>query len=126
LQAKTGFESGSSPTLHVIREPISRAFYAIRVPVPQQAPTPSQAHVFVYTKQHEERFKERAKKLTLESLAYPYVSKSRRGSVWEIKASIQTAKEPINEILWEGRMSHKMGPTEMRAEIIRPHREVAI
>jgi translation elongation factor EF-Tu-like GTPase len=79
LKAKTGFESGSSPTLHVIRERITRAFDAIRV-LPQ----------------------ERAKELTLESLACSYSSESRHKNVWEIKAPTQTAEELINEILREG------------------------
>ena len=96
LKPKTGFESGSSPTLKVIRERITRAFDAIRVP--PQEPLPPQLHEFVYTQQHEARFQERAKKLTLESLAC-CSSESCHGSVWEIKAPTQTAEELINEIV---------------------------
>jgi len=68
--------------------------------VPQET-LPPQLHEFVYTEQHEERFQERAKKLTLESLACPYISKSRHGNVWEINTPTQTAEELINEILRE-------------------------
>ncbi len=108
MKTKNAFEvSGNSPThgdgVESVRRRIMEAFERIRqYPAglhPLEPPTPPQTHEFVYTEQHEERFRERAKKLTLESLACPYISKSRHGSVWEIKAPTQTAEELINEIL---------------------------
>jgi hypothetical protein len=106
LKPKTGFESGSSPTtghgrgLEIVRRHNEVAFTKIRQhPGRYLEPTPPQAHEFVYTEQHEQRFQERAEKLTRESLVCSYLSKSRHKSVWEIKAPTQTAEEIISEIL---------------------------
>jgi len=58
-----------------------------------EPPTPPQAHEFAYTEQHEQRFQERAEKLTRESLACSYLSNSRHKNVWEIKVPSETAAE---------------------------------
>jgi hypothetical protein len=103
MKARNAFEaSGNSPThghgVESVRRRIMEAFERIRQH-PVEPPTPPQPHEFVYTEQHEERFRERAKKLALALLACTYVSKTCNGNVWEIKAATQTAEELINEIL---------------------------
>jgi hypothetical protein len=107
VKSKTTCEtSGTSPTLEVIRQRITRAFDAIRQhPVRGPVPEPPQApQQVVYTEQHETHFHERVKRLSLAALEGSHIAtRPRRADVayWEISAPNQSAEELIKEALGE-------------------------
>jgi hypothetical protein len=113
MKPKTGFESGSSPTisengapvltgrgLQDGRERIRRAFEQVHGGQP--APLPwGEKQPQVYTETHAERFRERVKALSLRALSSPHISKSSRNGVFEISVPTKSAEELIREALGE-------------------------
>jgi len=114
LKPKTGFESGSSPTIEVsdsgaviqtgrglqdVRERIRRAFEQIHGGHP--APERREKQPQVYTPVHAERFHQKAKALTLRALSSSHISKSSRNGAFEIAVPTESAEELIREALGE-------------------------
>ncbi len=113
MKAKTGFESGSSPTapdvkfsesgspiqtgrgLGAVERAIREAFAIIRQHPAQQPVPPTSQVEFMYTAQHKERFQKRAQRLALDALTSSHISKARHGNVWEIEVPTQTSEELI-------------------------------
>ena len=121
MKDKNAFEaSGNSPTVVVkvsengaaiqtgrgveeTKRRIMEAFEKIRQHPAQQEPThpPTQVE---YTEQHETRFHERAKRLSLAALETSHIStRPRRADVgcWEISVPSQSAEELVREALGE-------------------------
>jgi len=107
VKPKTGFESGSSPTisesgapvltgrgLQTVRDRILRAFEQVHggQPAPEKQPQ-------VYTETHAERFHQRAKELSMRALSSPHISKPCNG-VFEVTVPTESAEELIREALW--------------------------
>ena len=113
MKPKTGFESGSSPTisengapvltgrgLQDVRERIGRAFERVH----GGQPTPlrrEERQPQVYTETHAERFHERVKALSLRALRSAHISKSSRNGVFEVAVPTESAEQLIREALGE-------------------------
>ena len=114
MKPKTGYESGTSPTVKVsengaliqtgrgledTKRRIMEAFERIRQhPLTQPLRPPQQPQV-VYTEQHEAHFHARAKKLTLVALSSARIGKTLRGDAVEIVVPTKSADELIAEAM---------------------------
>ncbi len=114
MKPKTGFESGSSPTvsengapvltgrgLRDVGERIRRAFEQVHGGQPTTLPPlrqieEKQPH---YTETHAERFHQRAKALSLRALSSPHISKPSRNGVFEVSVPTESAEQLISDAL---------------------------
>jgi hypothetical protein len=123
LKPKSAFESGNSPPkvsengspiqtgrgLESVCREIAERFEKARsqYPVQPQGPVqepPQAPQQVVYTEQHETRFHQRAKRLSLAALESSHIStRPRRADVgcWEISVPSQSVEELIKEALGE-------------------------
>lgn len=116
MKPKTGFESGSSPTisdngapvltgrgLQDVRESIRRAFEQVHGGQPAPAPLrrSEEKQPQVYTETHRERFHERVKALSLRALSAAPISKSSRNGVFDVAVPTESAEQLIREALGE-------------------------
>jgi hypothetical protein len=111
LKPKTGFESGSSPTisengafvltgrgLEDVRERIRRAFEQVHGGQPATLPR-EERQPQVYTETHAERFHERVKALSLRALSSAHISKPSRNGVFEVSVPTESLEELIRAAL---------------------------
>jgi hypothetical protein len=114
MKPKTGFESGSSPTisengapvltgrgLQEVRERIRRAFEQVHGGQLAPLRRSEEKQPQVYTETQRERFHQRVKALSLRALTSSHISKSSRSGVFEVAVPTESAEQLIREALGE-------------------------